>query len=98
MNGNNVVGLKSDFPNWDDNKNLMTNSVPYFYLPTNSVFLSYLQNMVSDVVSDVSSYFMFLHIPTGIWGNKTVEQVVDQILDDFNFRNGLNSVTIDSYI
>lgn len=98
MNGNNVVGLKSDFPNWDGNKNLMTNSVPYFYLPTNSVFLSYLQNMVSDVVSDVSSYFMFLHIPTGIWGNKTVEQVVDQILDDFNFRNGLNSVTIDSYI
>jgi hypothetical protein len=89
---NNIVGLQSDME-----LELKTSS-PYIWLPTNSVFLSYLQHITAEWSNTTPSGIMFLEVPSNCWGEMTVEEIVNKIFKDFPMIDDTTTLTIDSYI
>ena len=89
---NNIVGLQSDM------ESELRTSRPYIWLPTNTVFLSYLQHITADWSNTTPSGIMFLEVPSNCWDEMTVEEIVNKIFDDFPMIDDTTTVTIDSYI
>lgn len=88
----NVVGIASDYPS-----EYLHTAMPYIWLPTNTVFLSYLQHITSEWSTSSPTGIMFLHIPSNCWGEMTVEEIVNKIFSDFPIVDDSYTVTIDSY-
>ena len=90
---NNIVGIVSDYPD-----EYLHTAMPYIWLPTNTVFLPYLQHITSEWSTSSPVELMFLHVPSNCWGEMTVEEIVNKIFSDFPIVDDTYTVTIDSYI
>lgn len=91
---NNIVGLQSDMGTE------LATAKPYIWLPTNSVFLSYLQHITAEWSNTTPTGIMFLDIPSNCWDEMTVEEIVNKIFDEFPIMDETvtPTLTIDSYI